>query len=210
MKSSKVFEQFRASMTLDHDAWHDGIGYDMTAVASAKARDKEAIAALVIPPRGWRDVETLATLDTEIARAALREAIRSDVPEVRTAVTRFAPSLVSDDEKTELLVRALTSGAFYQDMSSALRQVEHFHPKPVIDAMFRALLTQSGTEAVHLAAMLAFVHKKAKTTFDWGKRPLFLKFNTDNEADRRAAFTELCKLLKIDETSTLARIQAME
>ena len=209
MKKSEVVERFRASMTLDYDAWHDGIGYDMDAVAAANASEKKAIAALVTPPQGWRDIQTLATLGTDSANAALRDAMRSEVAEVRTAVIRYAPSVVSDDEKAELLVRALTSGAFYQDMTSALQQIATFHPPAVIDAMFRALFTQSGDVACHLSAMLAFVHKRAKTTFDWGKRPLFLKFNTDDRAVRRAAFTELCVLLMIDEAKTLARIAVL-
>lgn len=46
--------------------------------------------------------------------------------------------------------------------------------------------------------MLTYLHKKAKTTFDWGKRPLFLRFNTDDQAEKRAAFVDLCALLKLD------------
>jgi len=146
MNESEIVERFRASMTLDYDAWHDGIGYDMSAVAAANAKEKEAIAALVMPPKGWRDIETLATLGTDSANAALREAMQSDVAEVRTAVTRHALSVVGDDEKAALRVRVLTSAAFYQDMTSALQQIATFHPPPVIDAMFRALFTQSGKD----------------------------------------------------------------
>lgn len=206
MNNSVVVEQFRKSMTLDYDAWHDGIGYDVAVIESATPAEREAIAELVIPPKGWRDVQVLATLECDTARAALREAVNSGVPEVRVAITRFAPSTVTEDEKTALLVRALSQGAFYQDMTSALQQVEHFHPKPVVDAMFIGLFTQSGDVACHFAAMLTFLHKKAKTKFDWAHRPLFLRFNTESQAERRDAFTELCALLKIDEKETFAFI----
>lgn len=144
MNTSVVVEQFKKSMMLDYDAWHDGIGYDLTVISDATPAEKEAIAELLIPPKGWRDVEALASLDTATSRRALRSAKDSNIPEVRTALTRHAPDSVTDEEKTALLVRALSTGAFYQDMTSALQQVEHFHPKPVIDAMFVGLFTQSG------------------------------------------------------------------
>jgi hypothetical protein len=198
MTDSPVVAKFRSSMSLDYDAWHDGTGYDLSVLDRASAADKEIIATLVSPPKGWRDVEALAALGTETALMALRAAIDSDNAEVRTALTRYAPSSVSDDEKMALLVKALTTGAFYQDMTSALQQIEQFHSPQVIDALFRGLFTQTGDVACHFAAMLAFLHGKAKTTFDWDKRPLFLKFNTDNEGERRAAFVELCELLEVD------------
>lgn len=206
MSQSSVVEQFQKSMMLDYDAWHDGVGYDLAVIENATPTEREAIAQLVIPPKGWRDVQALAALDCDAARNALRDAVHSGIAEVRVAITRYAPSTVNEDEKVALLVRALSDGAFYQDMTSALQQIEHFHPKPVVDALFVGLFTQSGDVACHFAAMLTFLHKKAKTTFDWGKRPLFLRFNTESQAERREAFTELCELLEIDESERLALV----
>lgn len=204
---SELVEEFKRSMMLDFDAWHDGTGYDLNIIAKANAEEREEIAELLIPPKGWRDVEALSALDTPTSAAALRKAMKSEVGEVRTAVARLSPPRVTAGEKTKLLVRALTTGKFYDDMTSALQQVEEHHPKPVIDAMFRALFTQTGDVACHLAAMLTFVHGKAETNFDWDKRPLFLKFNTDSQAERRAAFTELCSLLELDDVKTIKRLK---
>lgn len=198
MSDSEVVAKFRRSMILDYDAWHDGTGYDTSVLADASDADKDIIADLLNPPGGWRDVEALEALNTAKAASILRAAIKSRNPEVRTALTRYAPAKVSDKEKTAILVKALKTGAFYQDMTSALQQIEEHHPKPVIDALFRGLFTQTGDVACHFAAMLTFLHGKAKTNFDWGKRPLFLKFNTDNQAERREAFVELCSLLEMD------------
>lgn len=194
-------------MNIDYEKWHDGIGYAVDLLHEASDTERAAIVALLVPPQGWRDVEALAALNSDAAMAALRIAFHGDDAEVRVAVTRFAPALFSDDERAALLVRALEGGEFYQDMSSALDQVEAYHPPPVVDALFRGLFVRPGDVACHFAAMLTFVHGKAESTFDWDKRPLFLRFNTDDQVERLAAFHELCALLEVDAAQKLATIR---
>ena len=85
--------------------------------------------------------------------------------------------------------RAEISGGLTQ----ALLQVEEFHPPRIVDALFRGVLQRDGTTAVHFSAMLMFLHGRAASSFDWEQRPFFLKFQTEDRAQRAAAFRELCE-----------------
>jgi HEAT repeat protein len=143
-------------------------------------------------------VEALALIDSPRAQAALKKALRHNDLRVRTAVLDYAPHLVSDDERTSALVTALQSADFYEGLTQALDHVEEFHPTEVIDALFRGVLNRAGDVAVHFAAMLMFLHGKAREAFDWEQRPFFLEFNTDDGAERRKRFRELCEKIGVN------------
>ncbi len=190
-----MVQRFADSMHIDYEKWHDGIGYNVTLINEANAADKAAIESLLLSrgAQGWREVEALATLDTPHARTALLSAASSADTEIRMAVSRFAPQLIPTDKKVASLVAALETGEFYGGLTQAMQQVEHLHPPEVIDALFRGILQRSGDVACHFAAMLLFLHGKADEPFDWNHRPFFLRFNTENRAERQAAFQELVK-----------------
>ncbi|HEX4385515.1 MAG TPA: hypothetical protein VH083_21290 [Myxococcales bacterium] len=201
---SSLVDAFRASMQIDYEKWHDGIGYELKLLESASPAEKATIAAALVPPGGWRDVEALAALGTETAHAALRKAIHSSNAEVRTAVIRYSPESATKDERTDLLVRALQSSELYGGLTSALDQVAEHHPPRVVNALVRGLFSRPGEIACHFAAMLWFVHGKSDEIFDWKQRPLFLEFNSTDGAERVAAFAKLCALLEIDPAATRA------
>ncbi len=202
-----LVDTFRAAMNIHYGPWLDGTGYNLDLLTGASDAEKTMVEQLLAPPRGWRDVEALAALDTDTARAAVQQALQSDIAEVRAAVLRYAPSSASDTERSATMLRALNDGKFFDDLSSVLDQVEQYHPPEIVNALFRGLLVRPGEIATNYAAMLAFVHGKADSTFDWDLRPLFLKFNTDDDAERTDAFDELCALLELDSTEVRTRIK---
>jgi hypothetical protein len=204
--SASIVERFRASMVCDYEKWHDGIGYDVVLLASASPDERSAIEALLLQRgvEGWRDVEALAALDSPRARERLRRAMTCGNAEVRAAVMRYASGLVSAVDKTAALVAALETAEVYGGLTQALLEVEQFHPPEVVEALLRGTILRDGATAVHFAAMLMFVHGKAKSSFDWGLRPFFLKFNTEERSDRAAAFRELCRRLGISPEPYLA------
>ena len=192
--------RFMASMEGSFDQWHDGTGYDIALLKSATP-DELAQIESVLQSRGvndWRDVEALAAIDSESARKRLREALKGSDHRVAIAVAQYAPDLVSDAERTKALVAALEGSEIYGGLTQALLEVEEFHPPKVIAALFRGVLARSGENAVHFAAMLMFVHGKAESSFDWKHRPLFLRFNTEDRAERESAFRELCEKIGVD------------
>ena len=97
--------RFKGVAVVDNDSSHD----DLAALrAMSPAEQAGAVAFLV--NRGlndWRDVEALASIALPAARTALLAAMRSDRTEIRHAVTRYTPDLVSEAERVALLVRGL-------------------------------------------------------------------------------------------------------
>ena len=200
-------DRFRESMKIDHEKWHDGIGYDLDILKTATPEELVEIENLLVS-RGatdWRDVEALALLNSPRAVELLRNALASGDHRLAAAVMTYAPALVSDEERASRLVAALEGSAIYGGLTQTLSLVEAFHPPRVVDALFRGVLQRDGETAVHFAAMLMFLHGKAKSAFDWDQRPFFLKFNTEDRAQREALFRELCRLVRIDADKALGR-----
>lgn len=194
------FRRFAASIEMDFDKWHDGIGYDLEALREMSPEERAAVETTLVHsvPRGWRQIEALAALGTPRAIKALRDALDDRDPEVRMAVMRSMPELVSDAQRTATLLEALESARFFGGLSQALDEVAEFHPQEIVAALFRGALEREGDVAVHFAAMLMYIHGKAEEPFDMRMRPFFLQFNTAMRADREAAFRELCARIGVN------------
>lgn len=192
--------RFLSSMVVDYEKWREGIGYDLEALREATPGERATLEGVLIDhaPRGWRDVEALALLTSDAARAALRDALRDVDAEVRAAVMRHAPDLVSGEERLASLLRGIAQATSFHGLDAVLSEAADFHPAPVIDALFRAALHRSGDVAVHFAALLYFLHGLTDQPFDWDHRPFFLRFKTEDRAEREAVFRELCASVKAD------------
>jgi hypothetical protein len=201
-----VVHRFEASMNIDYEKWHDGIGYDLTLLQQATPAELEAIERILVPRArsDWRDVEALAALDTPAARRALTAAMKNGNAEIRAAVMCHAPELVSREERVAALVVALNTAEFYGGLSQALDDVGEFHPPEIVTALFRGVLERKGDIAIHFAAMLMFIHGKANSPFDWNHRPFFLRFGTTSREERKALFRELCAKVGVDPVNYLS------
>jgi len=201
-KSDQVspLQRFEKSMDIDYEKWHDGIGYDIEAIRLASSTERKTIEQMLIShsPRDWRDIEAIAEIDSETARETLKNAIRDPNPDVRVAVTRFAPSLVTDGERSQSVIDALEHAELFGGLSQALDDVEQYHPAEVKEVLVRGLLSREGEVATLFAAMLFYLYGKAKEPFDMTQRPFFLRFNTQKRQEREQAFRELCKQLNIN------------
>jgi hypothetical protein len=197
-ESDSLVQRFNASMAINYEKWHDGIGYDIALIGQANATEREQIERLLLghDTTDWRDVEALAALDTPKARAALKEALADGSVEIRGAVRRYAPHLVSEKERIASLVDALRRGQIYGGISQALEEVAKFHPPEIIETLFWGVRNRSGGVAGHYAAMLMFIHGKTKQPFDWSQRAFFLRFNTEDSVERERLFEELCEKLE--------------
>ena len=193
-------QRFKKSMKIGFEEWHDGIGYDIEAIRIASPTEREAIEQVLInhSPRDWRDIEALAEINTTSARDVLKNAIKDTNPVVRVAVARFAPDLVTDNERTQSIVDALEKAEIFNGLSQVLDEVERYHPEEVKEALIRGLLTRKGDVAVLFAAMLFYLFGRAKRPFDIKQRHYFLRFNTQDRKERIDLFRELCQKLKIN------------
>ena len=191
--------RFKASMKIGFEEWHDGIGYDIEAIRRVSQAERDTIEQILInhSPRDWRDIEALAELNTKCARETIKEAIKNPNPIIRVAVTRFAPDLITDNERSQSIIYALQNVEIFSGFSNVLDEVEKYHPKEVKEALIKGLLNRKGDVAVHFAAMLFYLFGEAKEPFDWKQRPFFLRFNTEDRKERVEVFRELCQKLKI-------------
>jgi hypothetical protein len=200
-------DRFRESMVMDFEKWHDGIGYDLAILKTASPDELVEIENVLVSRgiRDWRDVEALAALDSPRARVLLKAALKSSNPEISTAVINHAPGLVSEDERTSSLVAALEVAESFGGLAQTLLEVEEFHPSAVIEALLRGVLARGDGVPVHFAAMLMFLHGKAESAFDWAHRPFFLKFHTEDRAERESLFRELCEKIGVKPGKFLRR-----
>ena len=192
-------QRFEASMKIGFEEWHDGIGYNIEAIRIASQTERDVIEQILInhSPRDWRDIEALAEINTKCAREIIKESIKDSNPVVRVAVTRFAPDLITDKERSQSLIDALQNTEIFFGFSNVLDEVERYHPEEVKEALIKGLLNRRGDVAVLFAAMLFYLFGQAKEAFDWKQRPFFLRFNTEYRKERVEAFRELCQKLKI-------------
>jgi hypothetical protein len=207
-KSGSVspLRRFERSMEIDYEKWHDGIGYDIDAIRVASPIEREAIEQMLIhhSPRDWRDIEALAEIGTKSARETIKNAIKDPDPDVRVAVTRFAPNLVTNSERSQSIINALQHAELFGGLSQVLDDIEEYHPKEVKEALTAGLLNRDGEVATLFAGMLFYLYGKAEEPFDMEQRPFFLRFNTENRDERVQAFRELCKQLNIKAEKYLA------
>jgi hypothetical protein len=192
--------RFEKSMEIDYEKWHDGVGYDINAIRLASPIERKAIEQMLInhTPRDWRDIEALAEIDTKNARETIKNAIKDNNPDVRVAVTRFAPNLVTNRERSQSIINALQHAKIFGGLSQVLDDIEEYHPQEVKEALTEGLLSREGDVAVLFAAMLFYLYGKAKEPFDMDQRSFFLRFNTENRRERVQAFQDLCTQLNIN------------
>jgi hypothetical protein len=198
--SQSLFDRFVKSMEMDYDKWREGEGYNLEILSVASETEREDIERKLLQntPLQWRDIEALAIIDSPKARAAIMNAFVHADTETRMAVHRYAPELISEPMRIESIARALRESEIFCGLSQALDDIEEFHPPEIIQELLRGLMRRDGATACHFAAMLYFLHGLSNSAFDWEHRPFFLKFNTDNLAERGAVVRELCQSIGVD------------
>lgn len=190
---SSLLQRFIASRPQGFDAWHDGLGYDLTLLAQANERERADIESWLLANAidAWPEIAALGALGTARAREALRGVLAEGDPQLQVAVLRHAPELAADGQRSAALVASLETATFFHGLTQALDQVETFHPPEVIDALWRGVREREGEVAFHFAAMLLFVHGKTDSAFAWEHRPFLLRFVTEDRMEREAALRAL-------------------
>jgi hypothetical protein len=187
--ANDAYSHFVESMAVGYEAWHDGTGYDVPALAMMTPEEREMVEAILtahLADSGdWRDVEALAALGTLGSMAAVNSAKKHRNAEVRN----FALKTLADaapHEAAELeddIVRAVERGAL--DLAQC-------HPTPRVKrALLDCARLADPVTRVNAAALLMYLCGSTSEPFDWSQRPFFLRFGTDDMAELRAAWTEL-------------------
>lgn len=172
--------RFRESMVMNHERWHDGTGYDLELLAEASPAERAGIESLLVS-RGvqdWRDAEALAALGTGGAHAALLRAFENGDDELRLALIGHAAELFTEEQRGEVLAKALREPG--PGLTQAMLLVQEWHPQPVIEALMHGVRTHDGVTAGEFAMMLLFLHGQADSVYDMSQRGFILRFQDED------------------------------
>jgi hypothetical protein len=201
MTGSPAYQRFLESTVIDYEKWHDGIGYDLTALDDMRPAERERVLDLMLERAlEWRELEVLEKLASPRAWKAIEETFTGggDIDTrlaAAVALERGRKLNIPMDEvvaEAILALRKIEGG-----LTRALLLAEQYPTERVKRALLRA--SERKTEsAMHCGALLCYLCGKAADAFDWNLRPLFLRLAPGNdEADRNAAYRELCTLVEM-------------
>jgi hypothetical protein len=184
------FQRFLDSMVIGYMQWHDGDGYDLEALAALSPEERGSAETVLITHlatnAGWRDVEALAALGTPGAMSAVKAATKHGNAEVSNHALEIMAGTAPEQAGAELeddIVRAVEHGAL--DLAQG-------HPTPRVKrALLDCARLADSTTRVNAAALLMYLCGKAEEPFDWNQRPFFLRFQTGDNQELRAAWMEL-------------------
>jgi len=196
-----AYAKFMASLELDHDRWHDGEGYDLDALANIDASERgDVVRELVRRDPTWREIEALEQIDTPPAFMAIKRALHdSEWIDTRLAAAEALARMEKLDEPIDAILaeEIRNLGTVEGGSTRALLMAEEYPTNAVKNALLAASLNRTDS-AMHCAGVLCYLSGAGKEPFDWDLRPLFLRLGPDEpEDDRRAAFNELCALVKM-------------
>ncbi len=194
-----AYQRFQNSKVITYERWHDGVGYDLEALAEmTEAERKSVVTELIHSTTNWRDIEALATLGTDTANAHIRKHLTQGPSELRLAAAHaLAGDKESDRAREDAIVHALQTAEPMNGLARALDMAaEHKSPR-VIEALIRCTLRPAPEVAVNAAGLIYYLFGKTTEPFDWDKRPFFLRFGEGCD-EQRKAFAEMCAELGID------------
>ena len=193
--TSKACQIFLDSMTLNFERWHDGIGYDLEALAQLDSRERSSIEKLLIQNLSeqgdWRDVEALAALNTPAAREAVDKARFHKKTKVRNYALRTIihsrdPGKTNrelDAELEEQVIQAVMHGNY--EIAECMPTLR------VRKALLDSVLVVDREIRVSAAAFLLYICGQTSEPFDWDQRPFFLRFGQESGGKLKQAWQEL-------------------
>ena len=189
-------------MIIGYIEWHDGIGYDLVALAELPPEQLIAAEDLLLAHRtpDWRDLEALDQIGSPRALRALDNALHSKSVDTRIEATRrlAARNLLAESTIEASIVDALRTTTILNGMVKTLAFAAE-HPST---AVLRELLNRSarGNDdiRVHAAALVLFLYGGASSVFDVNFRPFYLRFASKNRQERHEAYCELCAKVGVE------------
>lgn len=201
---SQALEKFQRSMILGFDEWHDGIGYDLAALAELTGAELDQVTALLIArkDKDWRDAEALAVLSSlgcATATEALRGCLSSSNSQAKLRAARHLADTGDIDAREKTIVEALRAASVSGGLSQVLLAAEE-HPTDGVKKALHWCAVHGAEEVlrVNAAGLLLYLLGVGDSAFDWDFRPLFLRFGSADLRERQAAALDLCQQAKVD------------
>lgn len=200
-----AMQRFMDSMKIGYYEWHDGIGYDLDALKEMSQDELEQVEELMISQRerDWREVETLAALNTPFTIQALKDDLESTNFDVRLFAVKYLKEMNIADHIEEILVKTLPLTKIGDGMSYALSLAKTYPTERIRQTVLRCALTGNEDIRVHCASMALFLYGKISKEFDSDHKIIF-EFHEPDQAKRMVSFTELCRQVGVDPVDLLS------
>jgi hypothetical protein len=197
-----AYSKFMTSLALDYERWHDGEGYDLEALAGIDASERgDVVWELARREATWREIEALEQIDIPPAFMAIKRALRDSASiDTRLAAAEALTNMDKlEDPVDAVLAREIRKLDGIEDGCSRALLMAEEHPTEAVKKALLAASLNRTESAMHCAGVLCYLAGVGKEPFDWNLRPLFLRLGREEpEADRKAAFKELCELVKME------------
>lgn len=195
---SEACRTFLASMNVSYEQWHDGIGYDLDALAKVTEDERRYVADMLLQRvRGreaeWRDIDALDALNLPEARPVLERALQTAKPETRLHIARLLAKQGVAVPIDRIIADILRRGSYQDGLSLAIDLVPA-HATPFLRNVLLDCARDGYPDVrVHAAALCLYLAKQADEPFDLKHRPFFLNFGEEDAVIRNRAFEELCR-----------------
>lgn len=189
-------------MKIGRFEWHEGIGYDLDALAALPPEDRLTAEDLVVARHAadWRDLEALDHIGSERALRELEKAVHAKSVEIRIeAAERLVKrKLLGESDVEALIVDALARATFVDGLVKTLRFAAAYPTPAVRSKLLSCALDGNNDIRVHAAALVHFLHGHSSSPFDAAFRSFYLRFASKNMVERRSAYLELCARIGVE------------
>ncbi len=205
--SAEAVKRFRDSMVMDFDMWHDGNGFDLSAIDDMTAEERRDLAyELNAGEKTWRELEALAALDMEDVDTIIEETSKmseSSNNRITAAAALHDRGKMKNEAFEELLCNEIRKLAGKGDGSiKVLLEAEAMPTEKVKQALLWSSWN-STDDSMSCAARLLYLRGKAEDQLAWSHREwLFDIQPTNSYFTRKRAFDKLCELcgMTLDES----------
>ncbi|MBC7783270.1 MAG: hypothetical protein H7144_05470, partial [Burkholderiales bacterium] len=186
-----AYKRFIDSMVMDFDKWHDGIGFDLSALKEMSPDDLKTIVTVLLGrDQTWREIEALAAIGDERARQSVRKS--ADDPEspdnrlVAMEELHRAGEMPDIEQRLCREIRKLAGDG--AGLTKALLMAQRYPTDQVKQALLWSTWN-STTASLHCAATLLYLCGVAKDQLGFEHRPLLFDLTpNNNHFTRQAAF----------------------
>jgi hypothetical protein len=188
-------------MAIGYMEWHDGIGYDLNALAALSPDELLAAEDLLVARRAsdWRDLEALDRIGSARALDQLNRALQSESVDIQIeAAQRLASrGLLTESVIEAIIIAALGRTTIVDGMVKTLNFAAA-HPSAAVRRKLLACAVRGNDDLrVHAAALVHFLYGGSSSPFDMAFRPLYLRFASRDRNERHAAYVELCRKIGV-------------
>jgi len=153
MNHTAAYDRFMASMKIGFMEWHDGIPYDLSALAGVSPEELAELEALLVERKNedWRDIDALARIGTPSAWRAIRESTTGPDREVRIRAAKRLYEARRLDSLDEVIIEPYALPPFSASCTERRASRSIGPGESIFRASQRAIPQNGGRRSMHCA-----------------------------------------------------------